>query len=129
MWYKSISPLKEAGDFEDGESHVFRGDVARNKDSWPKENEIECRGEIMDTFGKDTGEWQEAHLEYGKLKQDLYRKISLSIGMEGVRERLDNSGGRRREMLNSQDLNRSGVNWEHPQIWGGVGDFGKLTWE
>ena len=69
--YKSISPLKDAGDFDDGESHGFRGDVAQNKDSWQKELEIEGREEIIDTFGNDTGEWEESHLEYGKLKRRL----------------------------------------------------------
>ena len=56
--------------------------------------------------------------EIGALKEDLSGEISLSIGMEGIRGRLDNLGGDRSKMLNSQDLNQSGVNWELPKIWG-----------
>ena len=69
--YKSISPLKDAGDSVDEESHGFRGDVAQSKYSWQKELEIEGREEIIDTFGNDTWGWGESHLEYRKLKRRL----------------------------------------------------------
>ena len=49
--YKSISPLKDAGDFDDGEFYGFCGDFELNKQRWGEEmeTEIEGRQEIIDT--------------------------------------------------------------------------------
>ena len=46
--------------------------------------EIECQKEIIDTCGIHTAERQEAQMEYGALKGELERRISLSIGFEAV---------------------------------------------
>ena len=71
--YKSISPLKDTDYFDDGEFYGFRGDFAQNKERWPEEMEIEieCQPGIIDTYGNDTEEWKEAHMEYEKLKRRI----------------------------------------------------------
>ena len=78
--------------------------------------------EIIDTFGNYTEEWQEAQMKYGGLKGDLERRISLSIGFKG-KGGINNSDGER-GMLNSKDLEKSGINRKLPGIWeeGGVGE-------
>ena len=36
--YKSMSPLRDTGDFEHGEFYGFCGDVEQNKERWGKRN-------------------------------------------------------------------------------------------
>ena len=62
MRYKSISPLKDSDGFGDEEFYGFAGDFEQNKERWGHEMEIEIAGqeELIDTYGNDTEEWQEA---------------------------------------------------------------------
>ena len=85
--YKSISPLKDTGDFDDGEPHGFSCDYEQNKDAMWEEIEIEMEGRwgIIDAFGNDTEEMRESKLEYVKLKGDLEREIISFIGCEWAR--------------------------------------------
>ena len=82
---KSISPLKGAGDFDDGEFCGFCGDFEQHDERIQNhlKIEMECHMESLDMYDEDTEDLQEAQVRYGQLKQDLERQIALCIGSEG----------------------------------------------
>ena len=57
-------------------------------------------------------------MKYGKLKEELWWKVGLSIGSERLRGKLNNLDGGRREILNSKELGKIGANKKMPQISG-----------
>ena len=71
---------------------------------------------VIDTFGNDAEEWQEAQMKYGELKEDLRRRISLSICPEGVIGKLNNRNVDIGGMLSSQDSKQSGIRRKPPLI-------------
>ena len=58
VMYKSISPLKDTGDFEDEDFYGFFVDSARNRELRQEEMKLGMGGreEITDTYRKDTKE-------------------------------------------------------------------------
>ena len=80
--YKSIPPLKEAGDFDGAEFYGFCDDFEENKGLWHLgiDEDLRCRGMELDIFNEDSGGgWKDAQMKYGRPKADLERRISLSI--------------------------------------------------
>ena len=96
--YNSSPPLGDTGDFKDGDFYGFFGDFAQNRERWEEEMkfEIEGREEIIDRYSSDTKERKEAQAKYGKLKVGLETKIGLSLGFEGLSEKLDKWGEERK---------------------------------
>ena len=45
---------------------------------------MEGQKEIICNYGADTEEWIESQIKYGQLKEEMVRKIGLSIGFEGL---------------------------------------------
>ena len=88
--YKPISPLKDTGDFDDEFFYGFFGDSGPNGERAQNAHKIEMgdRDGISDTDGKEEGEWREAQLRYGQLKEELDRQIGLGIGFGGFRNKL-----------------------------------------
>ena len=72
MRYKSISPLKETGDFGDSYFYGFCDDFDENKGRGQLEIEEEMKGrrEVIETSDEYTEDWEEAQIIYETLKGD-----------------------------------------------------------
>ena len=55
-------------------------------------------------------------MQYGNLKGELEKKVGLSIGFEGLRDKLDKLGDDRKSMVIWKDLDQRGVGRNLPEI-------------
>ena len=110
MGYKSGSPIKDAGGFEDEDFSGYCGNSEQNNEMSKEQMGIamERRVEIIDTSGEDTIAWVEAQVRYGQLEEDFEIQIGLSIGFGGL-------GGSRRiglELENGMGVAKSWIEEE-----------------
>ena len=114
--YKSISPLKETGDFNDSEFYGFSDvskkiKIGRNSTLGGLKGE----GELTICNG-NTDEWEDARKNYDSTGEYLGRQVSLIMLLGKLRESLSGRDGDREIMQKPHGRKKDNINKSAPQF-------------
>ena len=115
---KSILHIKTGAISTIGEFYGLPCDIEQNNERLQNEMVIEMGGrkEIIDTFGTDTTEWQEAQVRYGQLGENLETQIGLCVGLGGLGGKSNNRDEAREWNDGVKELKRRGIDRQLPRI-------------
>ena len=116
--FDSISPLEETDGPDDSDFYGFRGDWEQNaaRAKLGIREDMKFRESGLEIYNENTEGWEEAQMRYGKLKENLERKISLRIGIGGLGGKLIERGGDRRILQKPHECRQVAINKNLPTI-------------